>query len=220
MIRPLVLLSGGIESTYLLQTLVKTTDVDILYVELPKKADNKNAIKNIIYSVTQDESYKGKIINYYTREAQPINFVGKPDTVHLLQILQAAISVVDPTEHSGVYIGGNGQSTVIENRDAVVQLWNSMIRLSKGRIVQLFDQLRPLGLTDIISSIDEKLLFTVSYCERPMTNVLPTGTLNTACQLCPSCKRVEAALNLIKYKNINENIDLVKKLETIHYSLA
>lgn len=216
MIRPLILMSNGINSTLLLQHALMRGDADVLHV---KDENNFSDVLHLQKLIEQCESLpesKGKVINVLVEEAPAIKHIGKLESSHLMGVLMAAMAVLNPVEHSFVLIGGGQDSSVIDSNAKLKQMWDAMITLSKGKIVHLMFDQRGFDLIDIVKSINEQVLQFVIPCDNPKPVMLVgKPAAYKVCRHCPSCKKYQEAVLAIKYKNVTENQDLVRRLEEV-----
>lgn len=214
MLRPLLLLSNGINSALMLQQVLMRGDVDVLHVKDNNNFSDTDHLKKLIEQCENLPDAKGKVINFMQEEAPAIKHIGKLDSSHLMGVLMAAMAVLDPVEHNYVYIAGGIGSIVIENNAKLKAMWDAMIGLSKGKIVHLLFEYRGAEFTDVVKQIDEAVLPFIVPCDNPRRVVNTVQTFKL-CKHCPSCKKYHEAVLDIKYKNVNENHELVRRLENL-----
>jgi hypothetical protein len=170
--RPLVLLSGGLDSTYLVSELLKQIPVDTMYIKaslLPQKAECELLARQ-------------KIIDYFN--ANNDNKIVK-DNVHdighaivmgtnLPQPLfwfYAAMTMYNSDIHSCVCIGYVTGDAVCQYLDRLEAAWNQINPVVKKEHVPLLFPLRNLRKRDILTKLPAEIEKMTLVCERPFTQL-------------------------------------------------
>lgn len=193
--RPLVLFSGGMDSTYLVQWFLQFGDVDTMYVQAnvhPLKVEKETQARKKLFALFE-KHYKYKVIqdhqvnldNVYNRDAgfavQPISW------------LTAAVSLFDVDKHSGLAVGyllGDQAPAYRENLDG---FWGHAWRLLRGRsgnIPPLWFSLLDSHSTkrDVLNRIDKRLVTSTWVCEEPTHQGEHAHKRIIACGRCKPCR--------------------------------
>ena len=189
---PLVLFSGGLDSTYLLQTLLQEyKEVDVLCVELksqPNQTARQNkAIDKILkrlanLQVKEPDRY-GVIRHKHTFSNEGLCFGGLSLNQMHIWITSAMCAVRRDTQ--GLYIGYVSGDDAIYSISSLQHAWANLIQACEflgNTPPQLYT---PLGLTkkaSILANIDPTLLKHVTWCES-------VDSKSDLCGVCPSCER-------------------------------
>lgn len=179
---PLVLFSGGLDSTYLVQTCLGSSNIDTLYanggqhigkieLELEKR---KELIEHF------NTWYPHKIsAQYECLISTGNNRLGYSQRISWLQ---AALKVINPARHSKLLVGyvhddGAGIGAAM---DDIKETWRLMQKIS-DRDVEPIPLEFPLIYTkkvDILREIDKRILTKVWVCELPVVDKKPCGKCN------------------------------------------
>lgn len=184
---PLVLWSGGLDSTYLVWSNISNQNViDTLYVEITNNEEmtdyEHTAIKNLKKSFKK-EQYLGFIRNELTYVIP-----SKPDCKLILP--QAAIWtdailwMFDPEKHSHVEIGYIKDDDFWHYKEAIQELQKNLFSTFREQEIEVQFPLEWMSKSEIIDiyksrEIGPELLKKIHYCE----------TSKKPCGKCPSCKR-------------------------------
>ena len=192
--RPLLLFSGGLDSTVMLQLALRESPVDVLYGECGQHRQK----------VIKEREARGKIIAHYNdvmpykvwNEFEPnqeISLNGSPykSWGQMVPWLVYAIQAVDPEQHSEVQIGfvmGDSNAVVF---DEVVKAWNSLWAISKtGPVVPLVFPLSREVKPNLLNKLDPRVYSMIWVCETPSSD--------KKCGSCLPCMTHQHALNLFK----------------------
>ena len=198
---PLILFSGGLDSTALLLDSLQDSDVDTLYVssaqgeaKVAKELEARNAIFEVLrndpsnkkykvqkdyqFTLTQSATIREPMYSTVDREAHQDEQVGR--RFRQVQLwLFAALQIVDPTRHSEVrmayVVGDQTNFHLTELRQA----WDNLKWLNGGDVPLKFPMIyrRKEELLDAIGPELETLIWT---CEIPTSQ-------GKACGLCAAC---------------------------------
>lgn len=191
---PLVLFSGGLDSSFMLQHYLKTTDVDVLYVGGAlgvKMALEFIARKAIIKALNSKSQYKVRRLFYV--DAHDITHGDVPDGRYSQPIgwLSGALTVVDPAKHSVVAIGYLHGEGILSHTSELFAAWNALSSFTKWETVPLSFPLANHTKQNILDLIDPELLKLAWVCERPrVTKSDPRTRLPLKyepCCVCSSC---------------------------------
>lgn len=193
---PLVLFSGGLDSTYLLSQLLMETEVEVLYVRGPQGHDKERmedlARSNILDWMAEHRPYRVREINSFRL---PIGMVTNDDVAfqQVLPWLYAALCTVNGKRHSKVvisYVLGDQISQELGNLQAA---WTSLVAATHHRGAPLEFPLSYVSKQTILEELPESLYEHVWYCELP-DDGLPCGK-------CPACITHESELHKRALKN-------------------
>lgn len=196
--RPLVLWSGGVDSTAICDEFVKEGKrFDVLYVNggqgaLKTKAE-LNAIREIM-EYWESTTYDRRPPTVVEAKSN-VTFAYSPSGGFRQAIawIVAALEVVDPTKHSEVIIGYIAGDQILTELHAVQQAWKYMWAVGKiGPVVPIIFPLKYVTKVNVIATLPPELYTLTWVCEIPRnphgdTTILPCGE-------CPGCvnREVEA----------------------------
>lgn len=226
---PLILFSGGYDSTdCLLNTLVHQ-QCDILTVwsnllnYLAQQQSEKIAIERILDKINNDEELVYRVRNKYLQDMQ---FVGKSTGITDLTMgfgqppfwLFTALITADSNIHSSVNISYIMGDDICYHAHYLKDAWESMWKACKvGEVVPLcfpfLDGEYKMSKTGIIADIDRNFpeyKELISYCETPL---LKEGSTDEylSCGVCRSCKKVIASTESYTFQsklNIDDVIEI------------
>lgn len=209
---PLVLFSGGLDSTYLVSYLLSETGpVDILYVnggqsftKITRELEARDKLIELMNRI-----YPNKIRNQYEL-LHPVylhNEVAKKWTQPNAW-MQGAFSVLNPEIHSALnvaYVNDDGAYFGYHLQDIKDQ-WRSMqVVGTKGDHVELTFPIIHIDKINILEQIDKRLLPHVWVCELPIDR--------KACQICAPCKLMNKVLRDYKERHKETVWRAVKRAE-------
>ena len=194
--RPLVLFSGGLDSTFLLYDhLKKERSVEYTYIEggqCKYKIGAEKETRNRIHRWLMNSIPEGA--NYLIRECSPGNyemrdfsFGGARDVSWSQPIawIIGAMMKADPERHSCVevaYVIGDEALQLIESMEAA---WNALWKICKqGEVVPLKFPLRVMSKTKILEQMPGELYALTWVCETPEFNHLDGSTPCGRCRAC------------------------------------
>lgn len=197
---PLVLFSGGMDSTYLVSyMLAENGPIDVLYVnggQSPEKMRLELEARDRLIEFMNRE-YPNKIQRQY-EILQPV-YIHDGQSKKWQQPnswMQGAYRVLDASRHSCVriaYVSSDG-AHFGSNLHHIEQQWASMLKVGfTGDHIPLEFPLIHLTKLDILEQIDKRLLPMVWVCEMPHAG--------KACQRCSPCKLANATLREYKHKH-------------------
>jgi 7-cyano-7-deazaguanine synthase in queuosine biosynthesis len=185
---PLILFSGGLDSTYLLNFRLKHAPADTLYVSggqhpLKIEAETKASAK-ILKLIEADQPYK--VRNRLTLDS--LSFAGAPATgfTQAPAWLFAALYHADPEVHNAVdiaYVMGDEITGCIHQLE---RAWEALWSVGKqGPLVPLQFPLKMHRKAQFLQELPQKILDEVWVCEVPTK---PGKTIK-ACGQCAACVR-------------------------------
>lgn len=192
--RPLLLFSGGLDSTVMLQQALCESPVDVLYGEAgsaPQKAINERAARiKIIAHFNQVMPYK--VWNEFEPN-QVVSLNGSPQKSwgQMMPWLVYALQAADPDQHSEVQVGfvmGDSNCVVF---DEMVKAWNALWAISKnGPVVPLVMPLKLHVKPTLLNRLDPRVYSMLWICETPDDD--------KKCGRCLPCMTHQNTLNLFK----------------------
>jgi 7-cyano-7-deazaguanine synthase in queuosine biosynthesis len=194
--RPLLLFSGGLDSTHMLRSTLQETDVDILYIECGQHAQKIQAehlaridILRWIDAHRWVSDVAGEDVHRIRNhlEYRALTFVGAPGmTLSQAPVwLFAALYHFDPGIHSEVRIAYVLGDDALIYRHEIEAAWTNLCLVSKGVSVPLVFPLMGWRKSTLVNNTPADLLDLVWVCELPEWK----GTTITPCHRCPACKR-------------------------------
>lgn len=214
--RPLVLFSGGMDSTMLMERLLAYTHVYTFYVEanqaphkVTKEKEARQALFELFrerfeYSVQGDQTFElnetyVKTANYAM--VQPISW------------LTAGLIHFDPKRHSGLAVGYLLGDQAPAFRKDMDDFWRAGWALLRGHAEPappLWFPLLDMGYTkaDVIKHLDRKLIHQTWVCENP----LQRGERIVVCEDCKPCRLLKHTLD--DYRDSNFGIEHPYRGET------
>lgn len=225
MTAPMILFSGGLDSTYLLSGMLRTTDVHTLYIRGPqdttKMLAELDARKRVFEYLERNRPFSVLSDTTVELDTRTLNHT---QGEHWL-IAATSDGVIDPEKHSELQIGYVIGDCMSIHTKEVTDAWNAMYRLSRathrkqGHVNIRFPLLEMgLGKEGIVSRINEDLLQRIWVCESPdedpefkMTRDLhfnPVGdtTKLYPCGCCVPCRKMAMALHMTGRYTPTKNI--------------
>lgn len=206
--RPLVLFSGGLDSTFLLWDLMvnQKTDVDIIYAEghqADLKTLKEKEQRKLIIARLQELSGRMVIGRYEVPHIVP-NEAGRAagySTVASIGHIQSlawflsAFYTVIPEIHSTVQIAYVMGDTIIGQLYYMQQAWNNLRKFSCKGETNLIFPLQDICKAHILNNLPAELIELCWVCETPL---LKDGEI-VACNKCTPCRRHAMELALKKH---------------------
>lgn len=202
---PLILWSGGLDSTYLLQTELMKGDVEVLYVnggqDSIKKAaeiDARYSMEHFLAPIGGKKRYKGTIrkahiVNVSTGTNTPQHTFQQP-----LQWLNGAFEVIDYTKHSALLVGYISGDQIGPMLESIKVLWTTMQTVGKYGNVPVDFPLAFVSKLDILERIDPRLVQKIWVCETPIEHVVKTFYTSRStfkrCKKCLPCRTMQTQL--------------------------
>jgi 7-cyano-7-deazaguanine synthase in queuosine biosynthesis len=193
--RPLLLFSGGLDSTAMLYYELQNTDVDVLYIkggQHDQKIQAELLARNSILDWLKDDRpvEPGKEHHQVVRDRSfdSINFAVSPGILACQPTswMVAALYHVNPEIHSEVRIAYVMGDDALIYRHEMVNAWNYLLAFSKGvSDIPLVFPLMRWRKENILHHLPIQLVERVWVCELPVWK----GQTITACGKCRPCKR-------------------------------
>jgi len=207
---PLLLFSGGLDSTHCLLSLLNTTDVDVLIIKSKlihhrkNKAEEK-ARSNILKILKR--TYKNKQCEYKVRNIYTVNDNSETMLNHdgWLQPsiwLNTAINIVNPAIHSEVIIGYVGGDSILTKLHTLKKWWKAMYQIHRHNcsFIKLKFPIKLCSKESILKTFydcnNEEILNHVWSCEEPVIlsrKIVPCGK----CTPCITDKAMKFKYNLL-----------------------
>lgn len=167
--RPLVLWSGGLDSTFLMWHLLQTSDVDYTYIvggqRLAKQDREDQARKAALKYFHEHAPFKA---NYVDPKVEAnISNMGQLTWSQPALWLIGALGAVDHTQHSSVQAAYVLGDEILAMQEFLQQTWYGLQGLSKQGMVPLYLPLRMMSKYYILNMIPKALYDCVWYCETP-----------------------------------------------------
>lgn len=210
---PLVLFSGGADSTAVLEMRLMDSNCDILvsshYFHPNKVIAEAAAREKIIAHLNATSEFRIKKI-YDVRKTLVAPSTGNMNYQQMLAWLFAAIYTVDPERHSMVDMGYVGGDDALQRLDKLSQTWDMMVETSMvGRWDHEKRRHMPLDLPlvfpfrwmskkDVYHRLGKQLFDMTWSCELPRDGE-GDGALPIACGHCVPCKTRAATVAEIGY---------------------
>lgn len=204
---PLVLYSGGLDSTNLVYALLQEGDVDVFYVsgqQSPTKIAAEKAArqraKRWFYEEHVNGQLKGRIISDFSAEIGR-TFVDAPDAALVQPItwLTAAFHVCDPKRHSALHVGYIAGDAALAEREHMVGFWQHGWRLLHWRrqkappLETMFSD-RGWDKLEMLRILPEGLIPHIWVCEKPHVKMRRGEEHPKACMRCKPCRTMRHAM--------------------------
>lgn len=207
--RPLVLFSGGLDSTYSLLSLLTVSDVDVLIVRSEVIGYLKNIAEDIARKKVLDyctEIYGKGTYQYRIRKTYTVTSAGETYNQYDLLgqpalWLDAAIGVIQADRHSSLVMSYCAGDSILPFLDRLQKWWINMYSVRRaifhGDIPELSFPLRCFAKKDMINKLLEtshsKVLDLIWTCETPVEKKRRNKLLVTPCNKCIPCKNLTLA---------------------------
>jgi hypothetical protein len=202
--RPLILFTGGADSTYLLHhTLANLSDADVLYIEGPIGASKIKAEKIARLDIL--DKLKDMGLRFEVRQELSVDLSGlrsnrKQCFAQPYLWLLGALNALDPDEHSSVqiaYLFGDDAGTV---NSELISAWDHLVYVTFRDRIRLEFPLLDHGVRKsyILENLDGSLKELTHSCELPAINDF--GKVLT-CGTCAACLTREVEEYRISLKN-------------------
>lgn len=176
--RPLVLFSGGLDSTFnMLRHTIEGVSVDYVYIDGgqgKRKVDSEEAtIDRILQALHEHARRKEKIVRhrFSTHPLSKVNFCNTPSAGWRQPIpwLVSALEVVDPEKHSVVEVSYVQGDEIISRIPELKAAWAAMWAVTKlGELVPLEFPLKDTSKQAILCQMPEELYKLTWVCETPI----------------------------------------------------
>jgi 7-cyano-7-deazaguanine synthase in queuosine biosynthesis len=191
---PLILFTGGMDSTLMLQQSLKRGSCDVLYIFHGQSVEvmikEKAALNAIIAVATKDSEHSVEDV-HYTTIPEMVNDDHDTDTSKIARLLTAAVSQIDPHLHTTLMVGGVKGDPFFADRDKLGRLWTLLTSMTKFRSLPLDFPLASYSKHEVIANLNPELAQLTVYCEAPT---------DEPCRVCTSCKALGAAMS--EYRRI------------------
>lgn len=167
---PLVLFSGGVDSTYLLNTLLDISDVDVLYVKGPQGIDKVNCELEAREKIFKYfEKYKQfKIRNKFEIDLSAVPCASDFKNAQPLLWLFGAMTVCNGNIHCNVNIAYLMSDDICCKLDTIVKAWNNLCNVTKHEFINIKFPCQYLRKHNVLESIPAKLFKLTWSCESPI----------------------------------------------------
>lgn len=197
--RPLVLLSGGLDSTYLAYSLLQETDIDVMYVsgiQQPDKVKAEQAALENIYKWLE-KNCKFKIYNKleYNIECGGVN-ASNTKFGQISTWFYAALNMCGKY-HSYVAMSFVAGDQIIYDLKEIEKAWNSLAPICQKEPASLSFPLVHYNKQYILSKMPKELVKLTWTCEFPIVK----DKEYTECKLCTACVRKQMELSFFKRQN-------------------
>lgn len=190
---PLLLFSGGLDSTVMLSHALKAGNVEVLYVKghqdpykaklelearkkiialLEKRTGNKVLHDYHVRATSYIEPYQGedgKIVNYNNK-----SFGQVPDWIY------GALHVADGQRHNCLHIGYLKSDVIFPELNKLVMAWTGLNSLASAYPIPVCFPYGSVDKEQMFDMIDQELLSLVWYCEVPQND--------KPCKQCRACQ--------------------------------
>lgn len=193
---PLVLFSGGMDSTYLVQWLLEYSDVETLYVEAdphPYKKIKEQEARRKLFALFE-KYYKHKVVQDH-RHSLSGTYSTHQRLYGIQQIswLTAALAVYDADRHSVLNIGYVLGDQAPAFRQYYEAFWAAGWTMTRGVLSPVPPLVFPIlnhQLTkyDVVDRIDKRLVTSTWVCETPHQVGEGAHKRIKACKTCRPCR--------------------------------
>ena len=196
---PLVLFSGGLDSTYLLYTLLQEGDVDVFRVESINLATDKQVAEGIAFNEVLgyfNEQFENKSIKGSIRFSKTIKISISGHSENIIDFGQmpiwlfAALHEVDEARHTSVNIGYVSGDQAASSTLALNYAWD-WLRVAccptRASVVLRFPLIH-VDKETILKTLPTKLRDLVWFCDSPEKHI--TLNLYMSCGKCTPCIRM------------------------------
>ena len=168
---PLILFSGGLDSTYLLQQELEKGHVYTLYVTGALNSLKMRAEKEAREKIKQKllKGSKHYILGDYEIDVGKL-FAGIPDLSFSQPAmwLTGALQVTDPHYHSELMIGYVHGDGINQHLQDIAKAWKSMQSFTKAHPIPINFPLRYTTKQDILDKLQRDVVFDTWMCEGPI----------------------------------------------------
>lgn len=191
--RPLVLFSGGVDSTFLLYShMVAFRSVDVLYVDGgqgPVKIRCEKKARQEILTWLRENASAWHVLER-PDPLSKVNFCNMPSATwrQLVPWIIGAIEATDPEKHSSVEVGYLCTDSNAQVFDKVIETWNLLWSICrKGEVVPLVFPLRLQYKSSVMKEMPKELYDLTWVCELPKLSDSGTGEY-IHCGSCSACE--------------------------------
>jgi 7-cyano-7-deazaguanine synthase in queuosine biosynthesis len=184
---PLILFSGGLDSTYLLSETLRYAHADILYITASQHPDKviaeQNAIFNILKYLRANRPYRVRKV--YSLDISSLPVFADYSFGQVPPWLFGSLATVDSTLHSRVsisYVMGDQISLYL---DTIEKAWNALSGCTKLVLVPIEFPLKLISKKKIMAELHPDLYKLTWVCETPV-KIEKTGKIKP-CGKCDAC---------------------------------
>lgn len=194
---PLLLFSGGLDSTFMLQTALMEGDVETLYVsgaQCPNKVKKELAARKRIIDKLE-RICKHRVRRDHVIQMENLLDGSTPDHkfVQPMAWIYGALKVSDGGDrHSELRIGYVNGDSIMVNLQNVLAVWDQAQHFTKWHPLPLVFPLMYMHKDDILHRLNPHVWEDVWVCEMPKRK----GAGHTACGSCRPCLTQAAVLHL------------------------
>ena len=202
---PLLMFSGGWDSTYMLHLALQETDVEVLSVRhgynMPSRWAEEKARQKILAYLGKSKDYKHKVTWFGNAGGE--EHIGEMDSTKLeyAQLffhLQYLFDHCNPEHHSSVMLGFLLEDSTALVHDRVQVLWAQMWAVFRPSVANPPPLKLPLALhrkCNVVELMPVGLKKLVWSCNSPYLRNTTKGVSSKPCGICASCVDVKNAMN-------------------------
>lgn len=168
---PLILFSGGLDSTYLLVEQLKNGPADVLYTAGPQgnaKVEAETRARKNIIELIENKPELHKVRMFINGPVFYNNEMVDPFLMQPMTWIYSALMVVNHELHSEVQIGYILGDQALAFRHEIEQAWNGLSAISKLHHVPIRFPLVKRLKTDIYKELDSDIRDELWHCEIPI----------------------------------------------------
>ncbi len=196
---PLLLFSGGADSTYVLWGLLRTSPVDVLYVKAaqhPAKSEMELQRQAKIIEVLEKGALHG-VRERIVKEVQiPLN--REHYFQQVIPWMVGALAAFVPHRHSEVVMAYLMNDDIMINRSELLETWKYLTTLLYGEPVKLSLPLTHVRKRQIYEALDDGLQKLIWVCELPVEKGEGKRRRIVACGDCPACQTQALQYQMLK----------------------
>lgn len=209
---PLILFSGGLDSSYLLQEKLKEGNVEILYVrsalnEIKMEEEIKRR-ENIIKILEEKTGNKVRDRHLVDLGSAPFGEIADQKFTQPAMWLNGALIASDSRKHSELCVGYVNGDSIMFDVGHIHNAWHSLQSVCKtNQVIPIVFPLAYQYKQDILRFLEPSVTRLIWYCEMPVKNKFVDGndielSKVRPCGNCTPC--VTMATTLFKWRKINK----------------
>lgn len=201
---PLILFSGGLDSSFLLQQELTKGDVEVLYVDASQCKNKVEAEKNVHWKIINilEKLTGNAVLRRHTVKIE--SGCNTPDSSFQqpLMWLNGAFEVSDSQRHSELLVGYVAGDQICGYLGYIEQAWNAMQGFGKIASIPLRFPLMLVPKQDILDNIDPNVVQNIWVCELPsFRGAHATATQYKPCKQCTPCMTMAGQLHIWKLRH-------------------